>query len=143
MNAIVISQQNGGNAPYFFYSPCSLNWTSMILELDIPTAIIHCSAQCLNVRNAANTWKNSWLQIILGFHPAIPYPHRFGLKACKMLRLDGNCARVMASGNVSRASPAATPEDVLKWVKQDKRRMLHVVYRVGDLDRTIKYIYIS
>jgi Glyoxalase/Bleomycin resistance protein/Dioxygenase superfamily len=25
------------------------------------------------------------------------------------------------------------------WVKQDNRRMLHVVYRVGDMDATMKY----
>jgi len=43
----------------------------------------------------------------------------------------------MSSGNVS-SSVTASPENVLEWVKQDKRRMLHVVYRVGDLDRTIK-----
>ena len=52
-----------------------------------------------------------------------------------MLKRDGNCMRVMAS----QASTAASPENALEWVKQDKRRMLHVVYRVGDLDRTIKY----
>ncbi|WVZ15945.1 hypothetical protein V8G54_013511 [Vigna mungo] len=28
--------------------------------------------------------------------------------------------------------------DLLEWPKKDNRRMLHVVYRVGDLDRTIK-----
>jgi len=44
----------------------------------------------------------------------------------------------MSSGNVSSSVTAASPENVLEWVKQDKRRMLHVVYRVGDLDRTIK-----
>ncbi|KAF2304931.1 hypothetical protein GH714_000534 [Hevea brasiliensis] len=29
--------------------------------------------------------------------------------------------------------------ELLEWPKKDKRRLLHVVYRVGDLDRTIKY----
>lgn len=43
---------------------------------------------------------------------------------------------VAESGN---AAQAVTEEDLLKWVKNDNRRMLHVVYRVGDLDRTIKY----
>ncbi|PWZ39007.1 Lactoylglutathione lyase [Zea mays] len=37
----------------------------------------------------------------------------------------------------SEASKAA--EVVVDWHKQDKKRMLHAVYRVGDLDRTIKY----
>jgi len=27
----------------------------------------------------------------------------------------------------------------LEWPKKDNRRLLHVVYRVGDLERTIKY----
>jgi len=30
--------------------------------------------------------------------------------------------------------------DLLEWPKKDNRRMLHVVYRVGDLDRTIKLV---
>eukprot|EP00252_Welwitschia_mirabilis_P007005 TRINITY_DN17_c0_g1_i2.p1 TRINITY_DN17_c0_g1~~TRINITY_DN17_c0_g1_i2.p1 ORF type:complete len:287 (+),score=43.58 TRINITY_DN17_c0_g1_i2:94-954(+) len=29
--------------------------------------------------------------------------------------------------------------EVLEWVKQDKRRFLHAVYRVGNLDNTIKF----
>ncbi|KAF2617027.1 hypothetical protein F2Q68_00040671 [Brassica cretica] len=29
--------------------------------------------------------------------------------------------------------------DLLEWPKKDKRRFLHVVYRVGDLDRTIQF----
>ncbi|XLS85609.1 hypothetical protein HN51_035775, partial [Arachis hypogaea] len=57
------------------------------------------------------------------------------LRATRMVRRDGNFMRVMAS----QASTAASPENTLEWVKQDKRRMLHVVYRVGDLDRTIKF----
>jgi len=36
-----------------------------------------------------------------------------------------------------------TPDmaDLLEWPKKDNRRMLHVVYRVGDLDRTIKLVF--
>lgn len=30
--------------------------------------------------------------------------------------------------------------ELLEWPKKDKRRFLHVVYRVGDLDRTIQYV---
>ncbi|GLT52646.1 hypothetical protein SLA2020_259740 [Shorea laevis] len=29
--------------------------------------------------------------------------------------------------------------EILEWPKKDNRRLLHVVYRVGDLDRTIKF----
>lgn len=31
--------------------------------------------------------------------------------------------------------------DLLEWPKKDNCRMLHVVYRVGDLDRTIKLVF--
>lgn len=30
--------------------------------------------------------------------------------------------------------------ELLEWPKKDKRRFLHAVYRVGDLDRTIKLV---
>lgn len=43
----------------------------------------------------------------------------------------------MASG--SEAETAAASANVLEWPKKDKRRLLHAVYRVGDLDRTIKF----
>jgi lactoylglutathione lyase len=64
-------------------------------------------------------------------------PHNFALKASRFLRNDSRCMRVMASRNMSQS---ATQENALDWVKQDKRRMLHVVYRVGDLDKSIKYV---
>ncbi|CAN0826356.1 Probable lactoylglutathione lyase, chloroplastic [Linum grandiflorum] len=34
---------------------------------------------------------------------------------------------------------AIVDPNLLDWIKNDKRRMLHVVYYVGDLDKTIKY----
>ncbi|THU48477.1 hypothetical protein C4D60_Mb09t26660 [Musa balbisiana] len=42
----------------------------------------------------------------------------------------------MASNTVEETVPS---ENVLEWVEKDKRRFLHAVYRVGDLDRTIKF----
>ena len=36
-----------------------------------------------------------------------------------------------AAAAVSGAAPS-------EWVQQDERRMLHAVYRVGDMDKTIK-----
>jgi lactoylglutathione lyase len=70
---------------------------------------------------------------------AVPQSHSFGLK---LFRKNGNSMRVMASGNVSSSVTASSSENLLEWVKQDKRRLLHVVYRVGDMDRTIKYVFI-
>lgn len=43
-----------------------------------------------------------------------------------------------AAGNMAQASTALKQEEALDWVKKDNRRPLHVVYRVGDLDKTIK-----
>jgi lactoylglutathione lyase len=37
------------------------------------------------------------------------------------------------------ASSVVPNNELLEWPKQDKRRFLHAVYRVGDLDRTIKF----
>lgn len=34
---------------------------------------------------------------------------------------------------------APSAEDLVEWGKSDNRRFLHVVYRVGDLDKTIKF----
>ncbi|XP_024933995.2 lactoylglutathione lyase GLX1-like [Ziziphus jujuba] len=37
------------------------------------------------------------------------------------------------------SSEAVANSELLEWPKKDKRRLLHAVYRVGDLDRTIKF----
>ena len=34
---------------------------------------------------------------------------------------------------------AVSAEEAKQWPKQDKRRFLHAVYRVGDLDATLEY----
>lgn len=41
---------------------------------------------------------------------------------------------VMAEG-----APVSPNAELFEWPKKDKRRLLHAVYRVGDLERTIKY----
>ncbi|EOY30708.1 hypothetical protein QUC31_020140 [Theobroma cacao] len=69
----------------------------------------------------------------------VPQLQFFGLKASKLLRAEGSRVGTPLVGNVVQASTAAAEETALEWVKKDKRRMLHVVYRVGDLDRTIKF----
>ena len=47
----------------------------------------------------------------------------------------GLCAGAEAGGS---AGTVVGQEEALEWVKKDRRRLLHVVYRVGDLDKTIK-----
>ncbi|KAH9799586.1 putative lactoylglutathione lyase [Citrus sinensis] len=70
---------------------------------------------------------------------AIPQSHFFGAKALKLLRAEGSTIEASTSGNMAPTSNTVTEQNVLDWVKSDKRRMLHVVYRVGDLDKTIKF----
>ncbi|XP_047310693.1 probable lactoylglutathione lyase, chloroplastic [Impatiens glandulifera] len=57
------------------------------------------------------------------------------LKSSKFSRGVEVTIAARATGNVAQE----TEEDTLDWIQQDKRRMLHVVYRVGDMDRTIKF----
>ncbi|PPD97809.1 hypothetical protein GOBAR_DD05151 [Gossypium barbadense] len=40
---------------------------------------------------------------------------------------------------MAEGSAAVPSTELLEWPKKDKRRFLHAVYRVGDLDRTIKF----
>lgn len=40
---------------------------------------------------------------------------------------------------MAEAASLAPNAELLDWPRKDKRRFLHVVYRVGDLDRSIKY----
>lgn len=77
---------------------------------------------------------------IFGFFVDVTQSQLFGLNTHKLLSRSVNPLGVAKSGNAAQASTSTTQEDLLNWVKNDKRRMLHVVYRVGDLDRTIKYI---
>lgn len=42
---------------------------------------------------------------------------------------------------MAESAPAVPSSELLEWPKKDKRRFLHVVYRVGDLDRTIRYAF--
>ncbi|XP_054786126.1 lactoylglutathione lyase GLX1-like [Prosopis cineraria] len=40
---------------------------------------------------------------------------------------------------MAETAPVAPSPELLEWPKKDKRRLLHAVYRVGDLDRTIEF----
>lgn len=78
--------------------------------------------------------------MIINCFTAVPQSQYFGLKASEMLRGEGSNIGMTIAGNAAQASTSSSSENLLDWVKQDKRRMLHVVYRVGDLDKTIKYV---
>lgn len=45
------------------------------------------------------------------------------------------------NAELAQSNIALSDENASEWIKKDKRRMLHVVYRVGNLDKTIKYVY--
>lgn len=63
-------------------------------------------------------------------YSALPQSQLFGAKGSELLRV----AEATAAENL------AQPEkNLFDWVKNDNRRFLHVVYRVGDLEKTIKY----
>ncbi|KAL6985429.1 lactoylglutathione lyase [Sarracenia purpurea var. burkii] len=70
---------------------------------------------------------------------AIPQSPLFGVKDSTLLRSEGKAIEANTTSNVAQSSTVVTDENALEWVKNDKRRMLHVVYRVGDLDKTIKF----
>ncbi|KAL5230279.1 hypothetical protein ABZP36_029055 [Zizania latifolia] len=61
----------------------------------------------------------------------------FGGRATARLARRGVSAGAEAGG--SAAAQVIRQEEAMEWVKKDRRRMLHVVYRVGDLDKTIKF----
>ncbi|QHO22112.1 putative lactoylglutathione lyase [Arachis hypogaea] len=54
----------------------------------------------------------------------------FGVKGSELFRV----AKANAAENLIQPE-----QNLFEWVKNDNRRFLHVVYRVGDLDKTIKF----
>jgi lactoylglutathione lyase len=52
----------------------------------------------------------------------------------------GAAAKIRASTDAAQAATFASTDEAFSWAKKDNRRLLHVVYRVGDLDKTIKYV---
>ncbi|XP_040379984.1 lactoylglutathione lyase GLX1-like [Oryza brachyantha] len=68
---------------------------------------------------------------------------RVAARAPARLPRKGVSAGAEAGGSSSSAAAAAAQvigqEEATEWVRKDRRRMLHVVYRVGDLDKTIKF----
>ncbi|KAI7745115.1 hypothetical protein M8C21_032011, partial [Ambrosia artemisiifolia] len=56
---------------------------------------------------------------------AIPQTHLFGAAASTLLKSDDDVV--------------VTKENATHWSTKDNRKMLHVVYRVADLDKTIKF----
>ncbi|XP_020572271.1 probable lactoylglutathione lyase, chloroplastic [Phalaenopsis equestris] len=70
---------------------------------------------------------------------AVPQAQLFGMKPLRLKRAAADDALVRSTGNIAQTSTTITQENALEWAKKDNRRLLHVVYRVGDLDKTIKF----
>ncbi|KAF0928176.1 hypothetical protein E2562_038088 [Oryza meyeriana var. granulata] len=64
---------------------------------------------------------------------------RVAARAPVRLARRGVSAGAEAGGSAAAAAQVIGQEEAMEWVKKDRRRMLHVVYRVGDLDKTIKF----
>ena len=58
----------------------------------------------------------------------------------RSISVHGFIERLSVPGMATGSEAAKPAEAVLEWNKQDNKRMLHAVYRVGDLDCTIKYV---
>ncbi|KAF3446417.1 hypothetical protein FNV43_RR11596 [Rhamnella rubrinervis] len=92
-----------------------------------------------SVRSSSSSYSPSRRLALFHLGSALPQSQLFGVKAPTFLRADGKIIEASQDGNVAQASTTTTKENVLEWVKNDNRRMLHVVYRVGDLEKTIKF----
>ncbi|KAJ1690836.1 hypothetical protein LUZ63_014991 [Rhynchospora breviuscula] len=70
--------------------------------------------------------------------PVVAPSQSFSLKLSKGTQ---NRSRnlVQANGDAVESSTTTSQAEALEWVKQDNHRLLHVVYRVGDLDKTIRF----
>ncbi|XP_059275056.1 probable lactoylglutathione lyase, chloroplastic isoform X4 [Lycium ferocissimum] len=70
---------------------------------------------------------------------AITQSQLFNGKAPESLNAEGKVIESGTIAELAQSNIALSDENASEWIKQDKRRMLHVVYRVGDLDKTIKF----
>ncbi|KAM3282151.1 lactoylglutathione lyase GLX1 isoform X1 [Capsicum chacoense] len=70
---------------------------------------------------------------------AITQSQLFNGKAAESLNAEGEVIESEMIAELARSNIALSDENASDWIKKDKRRMLHVVYRVGNLDKTIKF----
>ncbi|XP_049378527.1 lactoylglutathione lyase GLX1-like isoform X1 [Solanum stenotomum] len=70
---------------------------------------------------------------------AITQSQLFNGKAPESLSAEGKVIESGMIAELAQSNIALNDETASEWIKKDKRRMLHVVYRVGNLDKTIKF----
>ncbi|KAH7841014.1 hypothetical protein Vadar_024512 [Vaccinium darrowii] len=76
---------------------------------------------------------------LLHLSGAVPQSLLSCVNASTLLRLEGNTMEGATAANMAQPSTNVAENNAAEWVKHDKRRMLHAVCRVGDLDKTIKF----
>ncbi|KAK4486837.1 hypothetical protein RD792_006570 [Penstemon davidsonii] len=57
----------------------------------------------------------------------------------KLLRTNEGIETIMPITDIAQATTSLSEESILEWTKTDNRRLLHVVYHVSNLDKTIKF----
>lgn len=92
------------------------------------------SSSGLNVSAAAYNTSRRLALIQLG--TVIPQSQLLSVSASTLLTSDGNMTDVSTVTNIAQP---ITKENALDWSTKDNRKMLHVVYRVGNLEKTIKF----
>ncbi|KAK7363755.1 hypothetical protein VNO77_05910 [Canavalia gladiata] len=110
---------------------------------------VHASASLVTVTQS-RYWIEFFLWQLCGL-AVLSYPHSskhgilFIICLCRCYALTKAISLLLHqlapcfSLKTNRSEAALNMADLLEWPKQDKRRLLHVVYRVGDLERTIKF----
>lgn len=71
-------------------------------------------------------------------YSAITQSQLFNGKAPEFRNAEGEVIKSGMITELAQSDIAVNDETASEWIKKDKRRMFHVVYRVGNLDRTIK-----
>lgn len=77
--------------------------------------------------------------MIICSYLALPQAQLFGAKGSEVLKAEAQVIEATAAGKLAPPNITFTEQNLMDWTRNDKRRFLHVVYRVGDLDKTIKY----
>jgi hypothetical protein len=68
-----------------------------------------------------------------------------GKKYCNIVirHISIKCRYIICPTMSQLASASSTSEDLKRWPRLDKRRLLHIVYRVVDLEKTMEYGLVS
>ncbi|GJZ16092.1 probable lactoylglutathione lyase, chloroplastic [Tanacetum coccineum] len=116
------------SSSYLVVSPCFVPYKISSSSYSNKRCCHHHVSACYN-----NTSRRLAL-IQLG--TAIPQTQLFGANASTLLKFDETVTDI---STVAKTTQPIIEDKALDWPRKDKRRMLHVVYRVGDLEKTIKF----